>query len=172
MNEDLVLCDRSENPNGPYYNTSRWLELPYLGVDFKRVCAVAPSVGGRQDTMTSSGSPCPPSSGSSGGRLWALGGDHQVYVFVFGVEVPIRVKEYTYENHRWNPMDGFGPHLLPTDRPRFSSADGTQRKEKSDIKLPTMAWRWQTDWYVETNFAGKDLEKEVKDNTQFCPFWL
>ena len=49
-------------------DSSRWTELPYLGLDFKRVSA-------------------------AGNSLWAIGGDHQVYVFVFGVEVPIRVKE-------------------------------------------------------------------------------
>ena len=47
---------------------SKWAELPYLGLDFKRVAACQNS-------------------------LWALGGDHQVYVFVFGIEVPIRKKE-------------------------------------------------------------------------------
>ena len=53
----------------------KWTELPYLGIDFKRVS-------------------------SSHNSLWALGGDHQVYVCVFGVEIPIRVKEETYENQR------------------------------------------------------------------------
>lgn len=49
-------------------DSSRWIELPYLGLDFKRLSVV-------------------------GNVLWAIGGDHQVYLQVFGLEVPIRVKE-------------------------------------------------------------------------------
>ena len=49
-------------------DSSRWIELPYLGLDFKRLSVV-------------------------GNVLWAIGGDHQVYLYVFGLEVPIRVKE-------------------------------------------------------------------------------
>jgi hypothetical protein len=45
-----------------------WREVPYLGIEFKRLS-------------------------SSKNALWALGGDHQLYVRLFGVEVPIRVKE-------------------------------------------------------------------------------
>ncbi len=77
-------------------NTSRWLELPYLGVDFKRVSAVVAPSSGSPGGGTGGGAAGPSSGASStgtGGRLWALGGDHQVYVFVFGVEVPIRVQE-------------------------------------------------------------------------------
>ena len=51
----------------------KWTELPYLGIDFKRISATNNS-------------------------LWALGGDHQIYVCVFGIEIPIRVKEETFEN--------------------------------------------------------------------------
>lgn len=50
-----------------------WRELPYLGVEFKRVSA--------HETV-----------------IWALGGDHQVYVYVYGSSVPIRVCEEAYEN--------------------------------------------------------------------------
>lgn len=50
-----------------------WEELPYLGIDFKRVSA--------HDTV-----------------VWALGGDHQIYVYVYGTSVPIRVCEEAYEN--------------------------------------------------------------------------
>ena len=45
-----------------------WREVPYLGIEFKRISA-------------------------SKNSLWALGGDHQLYVRLFGVEIPIRVKE-------------------------------------------------------------------------------
>jgi hypothetical protein len=45
-----------------------WRELEFLGIEFKRISAAKNSI-------------------------WALGGDHQLYVRLFGVEVPIRVKE-------------------------------------------------------------------------------
>ena len=60
-----------------------WKEFEYLGLEFKRVSA-AKNV------------------------IWAIGGDHQIYVFVYGIEVPIRAKETFYENERWNPIEGRG----------------------------------------------------------------
>ena len=56
--------------------------------------------------------------------VWAIGGDHQVYVYVYGLEVAIRVKECVYENQRWNPVNGFSDQLLPTDRPQWSTVCG------------------------------------------------
>jgi len=50
-----------------------WEELEYLGIEFKKVSA---------HEMT----------------VWALGGDHQIYVYVYGTTVPIRVCEEAYEN--------------------------------------------------------------------------
>ena len=47
-------------------------ELTYLGIEFKRASAAR-------------------------NLLWAVGGDHQLYVMMFGVEVPIRVKEVSVE---------------------------------------------------------------------------
>ena len=44
---------------------TKWRELDYLGIEFKRVAAAS-------------------------NVLWALGADHRVYVWLFGVEVPIR----------------------------------------------------------------------------------
>ncbi len=121
----------------------QWKELPYLGLDFKRLSAASNS-------------------------LWALGGDHQVYVCVFGIEIPIRVKEEAYENQRWNPMDGFTDKLLPTDRPRFSTVDGLHERYKDKIKLPSMAWQWESPWYVDTRFEGKQLEQDVS-RASFSP---
>ncbi len=145
----------------PEINTSRWLELPYLGIDFKRVSAVlAASSSSLGQPSAGASSPTSASPSGSGGRLWALGGDHQLYVFVFGVEVSIRVQECTYENQRWNPLDGFCHKLLPTDRPRFSTPDGTRGRDKDAVKLPSMAWRWEGEWYVDTNFGGKELDKQ------------
>ena len=52
---------------------SIWKELPYLGIEFKKVAA--------HETV-----------------VWALGGDHQIYVYVYGTSVPIRVCEESFEN--------------------------------------------------------------------------
>jgi hypothetical protein len=45
--------------------SAAWQELEYLGIEFKRLSA-AKNV------------------------IWAIGGDHQIYVYVYGIEVPIR----------------------------------------------------------------------------------
>ena len=84
----------------------------------------------------------------------------QIYVCKFGVEVPIRIQEVTYENQRWNPIDGFSANLLPTDRPNFSSIDGTIARPKNGVKLPSLAWQWEMEWYVDCNFNGKNLDKQ------------
>jgi len=46
-------------------DSSAWQEFEYLGIEFKRIAA-AKNV------------------------IWAIGGDHQIYVYVYGIEVPIR----------------------------------------------------------------------------------
>ena len=124
------------NSSGRVFSLSKdegkWREFDYLGIEFKRVSA-------------------------SKNVVWAVGGDHQVYVFVYGVEVPIRVKEVTYENERWNPMEGFCAKLLPTDRPNFSNMAGTMAREKDSMHLPTMAWIWDDEWHVDTLFNGVQL---------------
>lgn len=50
-----------------------WRELPYVGHEFKKLSAVPHF-------------------------LWALGVDHQIYVYVYGLDIPIRVREEAYEN--------------------------------------------------------------------------
>lgn len=50
-----------------------WREFTYLGLEFKRLSAVPHF-------------------------MWAIGGDRQVYVHVHGLDIPIRIKEETYEN--------------------------------------------------------------------------
>lgn len=61
--------------------SSTWREFLYLGLEFKRISAVHHF-------------------------MWAIGGDRQVYVHVYGLDVPIRVKEEVYENERWYPIEG------------------------------------------------------------------
>ena len=90
--------------------------------------------------------------------MWAVGADHQIYVYVYGLEVPIRVKEVSYENERWNPLSGFGDSLLPTDRPHFSDITGTQEREKEEVTVPGLAWAWDDDWHIETLLNGRQLE--------------
>lgn len=112
-----------------------WRELPYLGVEFKRVSA--------HETV-----------------IWALGGDHQVYVYVYGSSVPIRVCEEAYENQRWNPIEGFSGVLLPSDRPSFSSEDGLTDRKMAGITLPTLAWSWESPWHLHHTHEGQALDKE------------
>ncbi|XP_042223768.1 tectonin beta-propeller repeat-containing protein 1-like isoform X2 [Homarus americanus] len=114
---------------------SHWKELVYLGVEFKRVSA--------HETV-----------------LWALGGDHQVYVYVYGSSVPIRVCEESYENQRWNPIEGFTGVLLPSDRATYSSGDGLTDRRLAGITLPTLAWSWESSWHLHHTHNGQALDKE------------
>lgn len=50
-----------------------WREIPYAGQEFKKLSGVPYF-------------------------LWALGGDHQIYVYVHGLDIQIRVREEAYEN--------------------------------------------------------------------------
>lgn len=52
---------------------SYWRELTYVGQEFKKLSAIPHF-------------------------LWALGGDHQVYVYVHGLDIPIKVREESFEN--------------------------------------------------------------------------
>ncbi|XP_026483040.1 tectonin beta-propeller repeat-containing protein-like [Ctenocephalides felis] len=114
---------------------SVWREFLYLGLEFKRLSAVPHF-------------------------LWAVGVDRQVYVHVHGLDVPIRVKEETYENERWLPLEGFSSRLLPTDRYHFSSVDGLVDRSIDQIRLPSMAWQWEGDWYIDTTLDGQPLEHD------------
>ena len=56
-------------------------------------------------------------------------------------------------------MDGFsGTKLLPTDRAAYSTADGLQERNKESLKLPSMAWQWESNWYLETSFNREKLD--------------
>lgn len=113
----------------------QWDELIYCGMEFKRVSAV-------------------------NWCAWGIGGDHQMYVYIFGLDVPIRVTEVAYENQRWNPKEGFCDRLLPSDRPAWSSEDGLEPRFREQIKLPTLSWQWEGDWKVEHNFDGQLCDPE------------
>uniref|UniRef100_A0A1S4LB63 Peroxin/Ferlin domain-containing protein n=2 Tax=Ixodes scapularis TaxID=6945 RepID=A0A1S4LB63_IXOSC len=113
----------------------RWQELPYSGIDLKRVSALRSCA-------------------------WGVASDHQVYVFVPQGDVPIRVPEVTYENQRWNPREGFCSRLLPTDRPSWSSQDGLVARSKESIRLPSSGWQWEGCWYIEDNLDGQPLGSE------------
>lgn len=52
---------------------SMWRELPYNGQEFKKLAGVPHF-------------------------LWGLGGDHQLYVYVHALDIPIRIREESYEN--------------------------------------------------------------------------
>ncbi|KAL6266845.1 hypothetical protein P5V15_003674 [Pogonomyrmex californicus] len=112
-----------------------WREFMYLGLEFKQLSAVPHF-------------------------MWAIGGDRQVYVHVHGLDVPIRIKEETYENERWLPLEGFSGRLLPTDRYNFSNQDGTVDRSRDKVKLPSMAWQWEGDWQIETTLDGQPLDHD------------
>ncbi|TGZ54256.1 Tectonin beta-propeller repeat-containing protein [Temnothorax longispinosus] len=114
---------------------SMWREFMYLGLEFKQLSAVPHF-------------------------MWAIGGDRQVYVHVHGLDIPIRIKEETYENERWLPLEGFSGRLLPTDRYNFSNQDGTVDRSRDKVKLPSMAWQWEGDWQIETTLDGQPLDHD------------
>ncbi|XP_038215394.1 tectonin beta-propeller repeat-containing protein [Zerene cesonia] len=129
----------SINNEGKVYalstNGSCWREFMYLGLEFKTLSAVPHF-------------------------LWAVGGDRQIYLHVHGLEIPIRVKEESYENERWLPLEGFSGRMLPTDRYHFSSQDGTKDRSIDCIRLPSMAWQWEGDWQLELTLDGQPLDHD------------
>ncbi|BES95319.1 DysFN [Nesidiocoris tenuis] len=116
-------------------NGTKWREFPYLGLDFKTVSAIPHF-------------------------LWAVGSDRQIYVHVHGLDIPIRIKEESYENQRWTPFGGFSNSLLPTDRWQFSSEDGLTDRSLEKIRVPSMAWQWEGEWKIETVMNGEPLDHD------------
>ncbi|XP_070617355.1 tectonin beta-propeller repeat-containing protein 1 [Erythrolamprus reginae] len=90
---------------------------------------------------------------------WGLACDHQLYVYVHSIDVPIRFKEETYENQRWNPVVGFCDSLLPSDRWPWSDVSGLKHQQLESFALPSPHWEWESDWYVDENFGGEATEK-------------
>ncbi|XP_028670052.1 tectonin beta-propeller repeat-containing protein 1 [Erpetoichthys calabaricus] len=90
---------------------------------------------------------------------WGIASDHQVYVYVHSSEVPIRYQEETFENQRWNPVDGFCDRLLPSDRWQWSDITGLVHQPLDSFHLPSEHWEWEADWYVDENIDGDPTEK-------------
>ncbi|XP_049762873.1 tectonin beta-propeller repeat-containing protein [Schistocerca cancellata] len=112
-----------------------WREFVYLGLEFKHLSAVPHF-------------------------MWAVGGDRQIYVHVHGLDIPIRIKEESYQNERWLPVEGFTSRLLPTDRYHFSNQEGSVDRSFDKIRLPSMAWQWEGDWHIETTLDGQPLDDD------------
>ncbi|XP_057681391.1 tectonin beta-propeller repeat-containing protein 1 isoform X2 [Corythoichthys intestinalis] len=91
---------------------------------------------------------------------WGIACDNKIYLNVYASDVHIRFQEETYENQRWNPVDGFSERLLPSDRWQWSDVTGLQHQPPSNFTLPSSNWEWEGDWYVDENFEGEDTEKE------------
>ncbi|XP_075994938.1 tectonin beta-propeller repeat-containing protein 1 isoform X2 [Genypterus blacodes] len=88
-------------------------------------------------------------------RCWGVGCDHHVYLNMMPSETSIRYKEETYENQRWNPVDGFTDTLLPTDRWPWSDVTGLNPQPLQSFQLPSRSWEWEGDWYVDQSCGGE-----------------
>ncbi|KAM6957068.1 tectonin beta-propeller repeat-containing protein 1 [Aplochiton taeniatus] len=92
------------------------------------------------------------------GRSWGVGCDHHVYLNLFPGEEPVRYREETYENQRWNPVDGFTDVLLPTARWPWSDVMGINSQPLQSFRLPSLSWEWEGDWYVDQSCGGDPAE--------------
>ncbi|XP_051958981.1 tectonin beta-propeller repeat-containing protein 1-like [Xyrauchen texanus] len=90
---------------------------------------------------------------------WGIACDHDIYLNVHASDVPIRYQEETYENQRWNPVDGFSDRLLPSDRWQWSDVTGLKHQPLGGSQLPSENWEWEADWHVDENFGGEPTEK-------------
>lgn len=96
---------------------------------------------------------------SPNGVTWALGQDGTCWIHtgshgggffkgLFGASShgihPINDEGfvYLYENQRWNPVAGFSPRGLPTDRAPWSDVTGRQTYDKDTMSLPNKHWTW------------------------------
>uniref|UniRef100_A0A3Q1H5Y5 Tectonin beta-propeller repeat-containing protein 1 n=1 Tax=Acanthochromis polyacanthus TaxID=80966 RepID=A0A3Q1H5Y5_9TELE len=89
------------------------------------------------------------------GRCWGIGCDHHVYLNMMPSEASIRYREETYENQRWNPVDGFTDTLLPTDRWPWSDVTGMNPQPLHSFQLPSRSWEWEGDWFVDQSCGGE-----------------
>ncbi|XP_008327866.1 tectonin beta-propeller repeat-containing protein 1 [Cynoglossus semilaevis] len=88
-------------------------------------------------------------------RCWGIGCDHHVYLNIMPSETSVRYREETYENQRWNPVDGFTDTLLPTDRWPWSDVTGLNPQPLHSFQLPSSSWEWEGDWYVDQSCGGE-----------------
>ena len=55
-----------------------------------------------------------------------------------------------------------GSHLIPgVDPAQWSTEDGHRPLPRTDFKLPTHHWQWESDWYVDENVDGHLTDKGV-----------
>ncbi|XP_051994993.1 LOW QUALITY PROTEIN: tectonin beta-propeller repeat-containing protein 1-like [Xyrauchen texanus] len=87
---------------------------------------------------------------------WGIGFDHQVYLSVDPSDVPIHHQEETYENQRWNPVDGYTDTLLPTDCWQWTDESGLNNQPLQSFVLPSTNWEWDGDWYVDDESCGRE----------------
>uniref|UniRef100_A0A7N8XTH7 Tectonin beta-propeller repeat-containing protein 1 n=1 Tax=Mastacembelus armatus TaxID=205130 RepID=A0A7N8XTH7_9TELE len=90
---------------------------------------------------------------------WGIACDNNIYLNVHASDLPVRYQEETYENQRWNPVDGFSERLLPSDRWQWSDVTGLQHQPLDSFRLPSSSWEWEGNWYVDENFEGEPTEK-------------
>ncbi|XP_030630072.1 tectonin beta-propeller repeat-containing protein 1 [Chanos chanos] len=90
---------------------------------------------------------------------WGIACDHNIYLNVHASDLRIRFQEETYENQRWNPVDGFSDRLLPSDRWQWSDITGLKHQPLDSFRLPSENWEWEADWHVDENFGGEPTEK-------------
>ena len=38
--------------------------------------------------------------------------------------------------------------------------DGLKEKTKESVRLPSMAWQWESNWYLDTTFNRQKLDKD------------
>ncbi|XP_034425724.1 tectonin beta-propeller repeat-containing protein 1 isoform X1 [Hippoglossus hippoglossus] len=90
---------------------------------------------------------------------WGIACDNNVYLNVHASDLPVRYQEQTYENQRWNPVDGFSERLLPSDRWQWSDVTGLQHQPLDSFRLTSSSWEWEGDWYMDENFEGEPTDK-------------
>uniref|UniRef100_A0A8C9YQ82 Tectonin beta-propeller repeat-containing protein 1 n=1 Tax=Sander lucioperca TaxID=283035 RepID=A0A8C9YQ82_SANLU len=90
---------------------------------------------------------------------WGIACDNNIYLNVHASDLPVRYQEETYENQRWNPIDGFSDRLLPSDRWQWSDVTGLQHQPLDNFRIPSDSWEWEGDWYADENFEGEPTEK-------------
>ncbi|KAA8581780.1 hypothetical protein FQN60_003361 [Etheostoma spectabile] len=77
---------------------------------------------------------------------WGIACDNNIYLNVHASDLPVRYQEETYENQRWNPVDGFSDRLLPSDRWQWSDITGLQNQPLDNFRIPSDSWEWEGDW--------------------------